>query len=415
MISMGSLSQRAPANWHWSPLTSDACFDVPATEPFGFHDYARSVCDAGVNLMLAKPSRGNWQVTRHPLARIVLQSGTAGGATIADGVSRSDSFVFFLPNSERSRPITLNGEAVAVDEIAVFPPGREFALASRGPHKWISISVPPAVLEEAGFSRVHVHALGAAATLIRAPHAAIRQLVTAAKDAMDAVQSTPVSANVTRFCDIERALLADLIAAVIPCGVIARSPSCRNNSNLDRVIRQALGFLRTQDGQDLHVEHLCRAIDVAERSLLRAFHRFFGVGPTQYLKLRRLNKVHCALQAHDCKETTVTGVLTTWGVTELGRFAGAYKALFSESPSETLRKKTGEKRQAARSTEEPLRSRQARPAGAERARDHLCGSEPFIADRQLIGQRGSEPRASCRPLRTFAHCGRPGAFFRSIV
>jgi AraC-like DNA-binding protein len=75
--------------------------------------------------------------------------------------------------------------------------------------------------------------------------------------------------------------------------------------------------------------------------LLRAFHRFFGVGPTQYLKLRRLNNVHCALQAHDCRQTTVTEVLTTWGVSELGRFAGAYKALFGESPSETLRKKTG--------------------------------------------------------------------------
>jgi AraC family ethanolamine operon transcriptional activator len=346
-------------------LTSDACFDVPATEPFSFHDYARNVCDAGANVMLTKPSRGDWQVTRHPLARIVLQSGATGGPTIADGVTRSGSFVFFLLNSEQSRPVTLNGEGVAIDEIAVFPPGREFALASRGPHKWISIAVPPAVLEEAGFSRVHIHALGAAATPIRAPHAAIRQLVTAAKDAMDAVQSNPASANAIRFCDIERSLLADLAAAIIPGGVVVRSPSCRNNSNLDRVIRQALGFLRAQDGQDLHVEHLCRAIDVAERSLLRAFHRFFGVGPTQYLKLRRLNKVHCALQARDCKETTVTGVLTTWGVTELGRFAGAYKALFGEAPSETLRKKTGAKGQAAPFADESLRRRQARSADAQ--------------------------------------------------
>jgi AraC-like DNA-binding protein len=365
MISMGSLSQRVPIDWHWSPSTSGACFDVPASHPFGFHDYARTVCDAGVNIMLTKPSRGNWRVARYPLSRIVLQSGAAGGPTIADGVSRASSFVFLLPNSEQSRPITLNGEAVTIDDIAVFPPGREFALASRGPHKWISISVPPAVLEEAGFSRIHIHALGAAATLIRAPHAAIRQLVTAAKDAVDALESTPVSANATRFCDIERSLLADLVAAIMPCGTVVRSPSCRNNSNLDRVIRQALGFLRAQDGQDLHVEHLCRAIDVAERSLLRAFHRFFGVGPTQYLKLRRLNKVHCALQAHDCKETTVTGVLTTWGVTELGRFAGTYKALFGESPSETLRKKTGTKAQAASFADEPLRRRQPRLADSQ--------------------------------------------------
>ena len=123
---------------------------------------------------------------------------------------------------------------------------------------------------------------------------------------------------------------------------------------------------------------------------MRAFHRFFGVGPTQYLKLRRLNKVHCALQARDCEETTVTDVLTTFGVTELGRFAGEYKALFGECPSETLKKKNGEKRQASRSASEPLRRGQARPTEAEHAQDHLRGREPLIAARQLIGQRRNE-------------------------
>ena len=93
------------------------------------------------------------------------------------------------------------------------------------------------------------------------------------------------------------------------------------------------------DGDLQHVEDLCRAIDVAERSLLRAFHKFFGVGPTQYMKLRRLNKVHCELQARDGKETTVTGIMTNCGVTEFGRFAGSYRALFGESPSETLKRK----------------------------------------------------------------------------
>lgn len=339
MISMGSLPRRAP-NWRWPPLTSDLSFDAPVAVPFGFQDNTSSVSDAGTNFMLAKPIRDSWQAFRHSLGRTVLQSGTADGATIADGVSKRDTFMFFVPYWQHSHSITLNGEVAAIDDIVVLPPGREFAVASRGTHKWISISVPLAGLEEAGFSRAHVHDLAAAASLIRAPHEAIRQLIAAAKDAMDAVQTRSTSANTTRVRDIERALLAALLGAIAPYGVVARAPCNRNNSNLDRVIRKALEFLRTKDRQDLHVEELCRTVGVAERSLLRAFHRFFGVGPTRYLKLRRLNNVHCALQARDCRQTTVTEVLTTWGVTELGRFAGAYKALFGESPSETLRKKT---------------------------------------------------------------------------
>jgi len=127
-------------------LTCGTEVNVRTDEPFGFHDYARSVCEPGVNVMLTRPSRSSWQISRCPLGRIVLQSGAAGGATIADGVSQSGSFVFFLRNSGHSHPMSLNGEAVTINDIAVFPPGKPFAVMCRGPHKWISISVPLEVL-----------------------------------------------------------------------------------------------------------------------------------------------------------------------------------------------------------------------------------------------------------------------------
>src|ERR1044072_6813848 len=92
--------------------------------------------------MLVKPSRSLWQVSRCLLGRIIVQSGAAGGATIADGVSQSGSFVFFLLKSDHVDLISLNGEAVAVNDIAVFPPGKSFVFACRGPYEWISFSVP---------------------------------------------------------------------------------------------------------------------------------------------------------------------------------------------------------------------------------------------------------------------------------
>jgi transcriptional regulator GlxA family with amidase domain len=161
---------------------------------------------------------------------------------------------------------------------------------------------------------------------------------------MDFIRSTPICRDTDRFGDIERDLLADLFTAITRGDVCANASMHRRG--LDQIVRRALAFLRTQDGQDPHVEYICRAIDVAERSLLRAFHKFFGIGPTRYLKLRRLNDVHHALQASACGETTVTGVLTNHGVTELGRFAGEYKALFGQSPSQTLKPKAEATRQA---------------------------------------------------------------------
>jgi AraC family transcriptional regulator, ethanolamine operon transcriptional activator len=358
MISMGSLSRRAPADWRWSLMTNSPHSNDRSAAPLGFHDYARSICEPGANFMLTRPSRSRWEFSSCQLGNAVLQSGATGGATIADGVSKSDSFVFVLRHSDHSCPVTLNGEVAGVNDIAVFPPRREFVVASQGPHNWISHSVPVWVLGEAGLSQAQLHALGAAASLIPAQPDIVRQLVAAATNAMDLAQDSPTPANASRHDDIEQGLLADLLAVLVQNVTPAKASSSRNRS-FDRVVSQALAFLRAHDGQDLHVKRLCRAINVAERSLLRAFHQFVGVGPTQYLKLRRLNQVHHALQAADCGEATVTEILTTCGVTELGRFAGIYRELFGESPSETLKANAYTNGRINPFPETPWRGRQA--------------------------------------------------------
>jgi AraC family ethanolamine operon transcriptional activator len=322
-------------------LSFDAGFKARTAESLGFYDYARSVCEPGVTLMLVKPSRSSWQVARCLPGRIIVQSGAAGSATIADGVSQSGSFVFFLRNSGHADLISLNGEAVAVNDIAVFPPGKSFVFACRGPYEWISFSVPREVLEEAGFSPAQIHTLETIASVIHVPHWAALRLVTAAIYAIEVLQSARISADAGRFSDLERTLLADLSAVVIRnCDPVAISSSQTRSPN--SFVQDALAFIRAHEGEELHVEHLCRATDLAERSLLRAFHKLFGVGTTQYLKLRRLNRVHFALMAPGA--TTVAGVLAVYGIREFGRFAGAYKTLFGESPSETLKKAGASKR-----------------------------------------------------------------------
>jgi AraC-like DNA-binding protein len=322
----------------------------------GFHDYARSVRETGANLMLARPSRGSWEFSSHQLGRAVLRSGATGGATIADGVSHSDSFEFVLRHSDHPHSITLNGESAGINDIAVLPPGREFVVASQGAHKWISHSVPVRMLHEAGLSQAQVHGLGAAASLIPARPDVVRRLIATATNAMELAHDSPLPADARRFDEIAQGLLVDLLAAVVRNDTPASS--CRTRS-FDRVVSQALAFLRAHDGQDLHVKPLCRAINVAERSLLRAFHKLVGVGPTQYMKLHRLNQVHHALRAADYGEATVTAILTTCGITELGRFAGIYKALFGESPSETLKKNADANRRTIGLSERPLSDRQA--------------------------------------------------------
>lgn len=62
------------------------------------------------------------------------------------------------------------------------------------------------------------------------------------------------------------------------------------------------------------------------------------MGPIRYLTLRRMHLVRHALLRTDPSKATVTGIVTDHGFWELGRFSVAYRALFGEPPSETLRR-----------------------------------------------------------------------------
>jgi hypothetical protein len=62
------------------------------------------------------------------------------------------------------------------------------------------------------------------------------------------------------------------------------------------------------------------------------------MGPKRYSKIRQLNLVRRAIRQNHSTPVNVTGILTEHGVTEFGRFAIEYKALFKESPAETLHK-----------------------------------------------------------------------------
>lgn len=339
MISMCSLSRRAPATSGGGTHPIDIIeLAPPVRANLSFHGHELEVGASGVNVMLAKPGRRNRQVTTRHLRSISVQVGSTGGATIAEGVARPDVFVFVRSSAGNGCLMRLDGRGMATSDIAVLPPGRHFALTSSGPHRWISFSVTPAALQQAGFSQAQISTLGAAASLIRAPHASVLQLDDAATDLVDPARWEAGRPIADAAGDRERALLQDLLAAIEGSDAAIDRARSSSNGYLDRIGRQALALLRTEDGPDLHVEDLCRMTGVAERSLLRAFHRLFGIGPTQYMKLLRLNKVHHALQAPGGK-ATVTAVMTDCGVTELGRFAGEYRALFGESPSETLKRR----------------------------------------------------------------------------
>jgi AraC-like DNA-binding protein len=96
--------------------------------------------------------------------------------------------------------------------------------------------------------------------------------------------------------------------------------------------------IAAQAGRRLSTPELCTAIGVPERTLRVYCANFLGMSPSRYLRLRRLNMVRAALRCADPATTSVAEIAQRYQFSELGRFAAAYRAIFGEMPSATLRR-----------------------------------------------------------------------------
>lgn len=86
------------------------------------------------------------------------------------------------------------------------------------------------------------------------------------------------------------------------------------------------------------VSKLSGELRVSPRTLHKAFFEVTGVGPHAYFLRQRLNAARHRLAAADGQHETVTNIALELGFTELGRFAGRYRAFFGENPSQTLQR-----------------------------------------------------------------------------
>jgi AraC-like DNA-binding protein len=139
--------------------------------------------------------------------------------------------------------------------------------------------------------------------------------------------------------EVARSLEQELIHLMIRCLTEGKSSGMTGGGRRhDTIVARFEEFLEANPDQPLYLTEICAVLGVAERTLRVACEEHLGMGPIRYLSLRRMHLVRRALLRADPSTATVTRLATDHGFWELGRFSVAYRALFGEPPSESLRR-----------------------------------------------------------------------------
>jgi transcriptional regulator GlxA family with amidase domain len=135
---------------------------------------------------------------------------------------------------------------------------------------------------------------------------------------------------------IEDALFHELEQAWESNDGVITLPS-ESTQSAENIVFRALRFVQSKGDENVEIGDLARVTDVNYRTLLRAFERYLKISPKRYLKLRQINAVYHAIRRSGGGET-LTDIVAANGVSEFGRFAGEYRAVFNETPSATYQR-----------------------------------------------------------------------------
>jgi transcriptional regulator GlxA family with amidase domain len=128
----------------------------------------------------------------------------------------------------------------------------------------------------------------------------------------------------------------------LPAGIPLLLDLRDGNERASVVIARLEELLTVKHDRPLYLAELCAAAGVPERTLRLWFKKHFGMAPVRYMWLRRMYLARSALMRASPATATVTGIAIDHGFLELGRFSVAYRTLFGESPSASLRRRADE-------------------------------------------------------------------------
>ncbi|RAP60459.1 hypothetical protein A6B37_23535 [Achromobacter sp. HZ01] len=289
-----------------------------------FGEFEDAVVDVDLKVRLLGPRDGKWRLGHADVDGITVQQGVETVPNLCEA-SGWPTHLMFLLSPGTPGPTWLNGVPFGPGKVGILAPRRGFVFRAAGPNEWTTIALPLTsdLLQKDNETGSVLRAWCRSTRMLDATPAAVRALQ----------QAATVAAHACTSPTIGRALIEDAIAGL----VVARSrqPALgRPGASPHAMCDAALSRFGLMDGGELDAARLA-GLPVGPRSLRSFFHNCFGLGPKQYLHLRRLHAIHQALQDMGEGLASIAETFERHGYVYSSYTLARYCAIFGELPSAT--------------------------------------------------------------------------------
>lgn len=308
-------------------------------DPFSYQAAIRA---ADVEISVRKAGTFRAELTRIDFSQLWMQRGYEGLARVSHAANTpSRAPIYFLADADQPS-MRHSGMELSTDDVAVYSRAATHHHWTTAPIRWGAMSLDPATL--ATVSRTisgRELAMPATTRKVRPKPADLSRLRTLHEAAGHMARATPdVLANDEVARAIENALLHAMITCLVDGAEMEMTSGCRAHLT---IVSRLEEFLIANPDRPFYLAEVCSVTGATERTLRVSCNEHLGVGPIHYLWLRRMHLVRRALLRSDPQTSSVTDIAMNHGFWELGRFSVAYRRLFGEMPSASLRRSGGDR------------------------------------------------------------------------
>ena len=301
-----------------------------------FDEFANAINGVAGRFAPTAKSESDWWVHVAPVRRVTIQQVQTGGSTAFVGHGK-DRFITIGVPTTTPRHIHVDGRSLNGNGFILVNEGQPFAIGAHRPTRWAGISIPVEhpwlpvqfLQSKSRYSRTCGRTHQQAALEYVSMAKVLVQRLLSSEHRIDSSENAARAAEEELLSIASRVLESAAGAEYVHAGRPAYSRT--------RVLARALELIEASHGRALFLQDICQAAQVSERTLHSIFQEYFGVGPTRLLKIIRLRDIRAELLAADPSER-VWKVANRFGVWDLSMFAHDYKALFGETPHQTLRR-----------------------------------------------------------------------------